>query len=221
MYMENKLFKFQRFYCDDCNIVYSVDDLMENNDHSCPVCGAEPSKKFLNDLTVGRKVIFIAKKEMTIPKYDVEMRESEVPLFFKKGQSIFGYVKRVFFEKEMGGSCVELSIGSLGVTILPLVDFYMDKEYLKETIGVQQEKKYGYPEKVIPENKYNQKYRVNEPVKSVQKQYELDTERYRVFINKYDSDSKVDVLLITLRSLGVKEKNISEIIGIVNKDLDF
>lgn len=219
--MENsKLFNFQRFYCDDCDIVYSVDDLMEKTDHSCPVCGAEPSKKFLNDLTVGRKVTFIAKEEMTIPKYDVEMRESEVPLFFKKGQSIFGYVKRVFFEKEMGGSCVELSIGSLGVTILPLVDFYMDKEYLKETIGVQSGKR-NYPENSAPADKYNQKYRVNVPVKSVQKQYELDTERYRVFINKYDSDSKVDALLITLRSLGIKERNISQVIGIVNKDLGF
>ena len=54
-----------------------------------------------------------------------------------------------------------------------------------------------------------------------QTQFELDTARFRSFINKYNADSKVDVLLITLRSLRIKEKNISNIIGTVNKDLGF
>jgi hypothetical protein len=218
MYMENKLFNFQRFFCFDCNIVYSVDDLMEKNDHTCPICSAEPSKKFLNDLTIGNKVTFIAKKDMVLPKYDENHQESNVPLRFKKDQSFFGFVKNVMFEKEMGGTCVELSIGSLGYTVIPLVDFQMDNSYFKER--AMNKREVYHEQHFVPSDKFTHKF--NAPVKrSIQTQYELDTERFKVFINKYDADSKVDVLLLTLRSLSVKEKNISDIIGIVNKDLGF
>jgi hypothetical protein len=201
---------------------------MDKEDHTCPICGAEPSKKFLNDLTIGNKVTFIAKKEMSIPKYDVSANlkhvESKIPLSFQKNQSIFGYVNNVFFDKEKGGTCVELSLGRLGFTVISLLDFYMDKDYLKSTpSNTQPYKKDTYHEQhFVSSDNFTRNFNSNVPVKNnVQTQYELDTERFRGFINKYDADSKVDVLLLTLRSLNIKEKNISEIIGIVNKDLGF
>jgi hypothetical protein len=203
--MENKLFTFQRFYCAKCDIVYSADDLMDKTIHTCPVCDGEPNKKFLNDLSLGSRVTFLAKKEMVLPKYDEKNCKSKIPLTFQKNQSIFGYIRNVFFETKLGGTCIELSLGSLGYTIIPLLDFYMDKEYLKNNTSNTHQ--------IIP--KSNSKFSGN------QTNFEFDPELFKTYISKYDSDGRVDAILVTLRSLEIKESDISQIVSIVNENLKY
>jgi hypothetical protein len=217
MYMENKLFKFQRFYCADCNIVYSVNDLIKRDVHTCPVCESEPNRKFLNDLSIGKKVTFFANSEMSIPKYDENGYESNNSLTFQKGQSVFGWIKKVFFEKEMGGTCVELSLGGMWYTIIPIIDFRLEKDFLKEKNSNQ-----GFPktnsQQFVPSVVESQN--IKRPINN-KMTFEIDPERFKTFLNKYDADGKMDVLLLTLRSLGIKDKNVSQVIGIVNDDLRY